>query len=46
MHGKNDGLHDKGWRKVNHRELEQAPGNEHVLRIGGFPLRQNRARHD
>jgi hypothetical protein len=45
LHGKNDGLHEKGWRKVNHRVIKPAPGNGHVLRIGGFTLRQNRAEH-
>ena len=39
-------LHEKGWRKVNHRVIKPAPGNGHVLRTGGSTLRQNRAEHD
>ena len=30
--GNNGCLHGKGWRKVNHRVIEQAPGSGHVLR--------------
>jgi hypothetical protein len=46
LNGKNGCLLDKGWRKVNHRVIEQAPGNGHVLGIGGSTLRQDRAEHD
>jgi hypothetical protein len=46
LNGKNDYLHENGWRKVNHRVIEPAPGNGHVLRTGGSTLRQNRAEHD
>jgi hypothetical protein len=34
--GKHDRLLKKGRRKVNHRMIEQAPGNGHVLRYGGL----------
>jgi hypothetical protein len=46
LNGKNGCLLDKGWRKVNHRVIEQAPGSRHALRNGGSALRRDRAEHD